>query len=265
MDEIMNNISRDHFVANFEELVAENQIQTASDVLISAEPEEQMLVIREAQPVLLERFVEALDREDRIEVIDQLTPKAREILLQVLEEAAKLGRIWTPDLPVEDVETAADLIEEAIEESIERYPELATTAEEPAALPGQMHFAIVDEHLRHSAPESAVVSVYSNPASAAQRELLESLGIDDHMLESALDPDEISRLEFDLKEQQTFIVLKRPNQEANGRPELLGISSIGILFQPNRMIIVTPDDEPLVDDGDRAESLQMLLLRIPWA
>ena len=262
MDEIMNNISRDHFVANFEELVAENQIQTATDMLISAEPEEQMLVIREAQPVLLERFVQALDREDRIEVIDQLTPEAREILLQVLEEVAKLGRVSTPDLPVEDVETAADLIEEAIEESIERSPEPATTAEEPAALPGQMHFAIMDEHLRRSAPESAVVSVYSNPASAAQREMLESLGIDDHMLESALDPDEISRLEFDLKEQQAFIVLKRPNQEANGRPELLGISSIGVLFQPNRLIIVTPDDEPLVDDGDRAESLHMLLLRI---
>ena len=92
MEEIMNNISRDHFVANFEELVIENQIQTATDMLISAEPEEQILVIREAQPVLLERFVQALDREDRIEVIDQLTPEARESLLQVLEEVAKLGR-----------------------------------------------------------------------------------------------------------------------------------------------------------------------------
>jgi magnesium transporter len=261
MDEIMNNISRDHFVANFEELVAENQIHTAADMLISAEPEEQILVIREAQAVLLERFVQALDHEDRIEVIDQLSPEAREILLQELEEAAKLGRVSTLDLPVEEVESAADLIEEAIEESIERAPEPAISAEEPAALPGQMHFAIIDEHLRRSAPETAAVSVYSNPASAAQRVMLESLGIDDHMLESALDPDEISRLEFDLKEQQTFIVLKRPNQEANGRPELLGISSIGILFQPNRLIIVTPDDEPLVDDGDRAESISMLLLR----
>ena len=262
MDEIMNNINSDHFVANFEELVAENQIQTATDMLISAEPEEQILVIREAQPVLLEHFVQALDHEDRIEVIDQLTPEAREILLQVLEEVAKLGRVSTPDLTVEEVETAADLIEEAIEESIERSPEPATIEEEPAALPGQMHFAIADEHLRRSAPESAVVSVYSNPANAAQRVMLETLGIDEHMLESALDPDEISRLEFDRKEQQAFIVLKRPNQELTGRPELLGISSIGFLFQPNRLIIVTPDDEPLVDDGDRAESLNMLLLRI---
>jgi magnesium transporter len=92
--------------------------------------------------------------------------------------------------------------------------------------------------------------------------MLESLGIDEHMLESALDPDEISRLEFDRKEQQTFIVLKRPNQEATRRPELLGIDSVGILLQPNRLIIVTPDEAPLVDDGDRAESLRMLLLRI---
>ena len=75
-----------------------------------------------------------------------------------------------------------------------------------------MHFAIMDEHLRRSAPEAAVVSVYSNPANAAQRVMLESLGIDEHMLESALDPDEISRLEFDRKAQQAFIVLKRPNR-----------------------------------------------------
>ena len=93
MDEIIQNISRDHFVANFEELVAENQIQTAIDVLISAEPEEQMLVIHEAQPVLLVHFVQALDREDRIEVTDQLSPEARQSLLDVLEEVAQLGRV----------------------------------------------------------------------------------------------------------------------------------------------------------------------------
>src|SRR5512138_1134619 len=108
MEEILNNISRVDFVANFEELVAENQIQTATDLLISAEPEDQILVIRQALPVLLERFVQALDREDRIEVIDQLTPEARESLLQVLEEAAKLGGAAAPDIPVGAAETAAE-------------------------------------------------------------------------------------------------------------------------------------------------------------
>jgi magnesium transporter len=125
-----------------------------------------------------------------------------------------------------------------------------------------MHFTIVGEHLRRSTPEEAIVSVFSNPSSAAQRDRLEALGIDDHMLESALDPDEISRLEYDPDEQSAFIVMKRPKQETNARPELLEISSIGMLFLPNRLIIVVPDEEPLIEEGDRAESLRTLLLRI---
>lgn len=262
MDEILNNISREHFVASFEELVAENQIQTAADMLISAEPEDQMQVIQQAQPALLERFVQALDDEDRIEVVDQLTPEARAILLQVLEEAAQLGSQQAPDMQEGEAETAAELIEEAIEESIERFPEPAVPAEEPEVLPGRKDFTIADGHLRRSASGTASITVYSNPTSAAQRELLDSLGIDDHMLESALDPDELSRLEYDHDEQHTFIVLKRPRQDEHGRPEQLGTVSIGILLQPERLTIVTPDDEPLIDEGDRAESLRMLLLRI---
>ncbi len=173
-----------------------------------------------------------------------------------------LSRVATPDLPVEVAGTAAELIEEAIEESIQRAPEPLTAAEEPAVLPGRMDFAIVDGRLRRATPGSAIVTVYSNPTSAAQRDLLESLGIDDHMLESALDPDELSRLEFDQEEQHAFVVLKRPYREDNGSPELLRIASFGLLLHPDRLTIVTPDDEPLVDEGDRAESIRMLLLRI---
>jgi magnesium transporter len=262
MEEILNNISDDHFVANFEELVIENQIQTAIDVLTSAEPEEQLLVIKEAQPVLLERFVQALDREEQIEVIEQLTADARASLLQVLEEVERLGHILAPSLPTGEMESAADLIEKAMEEMEERAPEPSMEVESLAIQPGEMHFTIVDEHLRRSTFDAAIVSVYSNPSSAAQREMLETLGIDDHMLESALDPDEISRLEFDQEDQQAFIVLKHPKQEVNVRPELIEISSIGMLFGPDRLVIVLPDEEPFLDEGDRAETLITLLLRI---
>ena len=83
------------------------------------------------------------------------------------------------------------------------------------------------------------------------------------MLESALDPDEISRLEFERGGTAGLHRLEAAaRRESNGRPELLGIASVGILLQPDRLIIVTPDDTPLVDDGDRAESLRRLLLRI---
>ncbi len=262
MDEILNNISDDHFVANFEELVIENQIQTAIDVLTSAEDEEQLHVIQKAQPVLLERFIQALDHEDRIEVIEQLTADARANLLQVLEDLEKLVRDTLPSQPQEEIESAADLIEKTMEEVVEWVLEPDSTLEETVSQPGEIHFTIVGEHLRRSSFEEAIVSVYSNPSSAAQRDKLEALGIDDHMLESALDPDEISRLEYEPDDKQAFIVMKRPKLEANGRPEVLEISSIGMLFQPNRLILVVPDDEPLIEEGDRAESLRTLLLRI---
>lgn len=262
MEEILNHISDDHFVANFEELVIENQIQTAIDMLTSAEDEEQLLVIQKAQPILLERFVQALDREDRIEVIEQLTADSRANLLQVLEELEEHDRVSTPSQPLEETESAADLIEKTMEEVLEWVPAQETILDETATQSGEMHFTIVGEHLRRSTAEEAIVSVFSNPSSAAQRDRLEALGIDDHMLESALDPDEISRLEYEPEEQQAFIVMKRPKQETNARPELLEISSIGMLFQPNRLIIVVPDDEPLIEEGDRAESLRTLLLRI---
>ncbi len=262
MEEIMENINQDHFVASFEELVFENQIQTAADMLISATPEEQGLLIKQAEPMLLERFVQALDHEDRIEVIDQLIPEARESLLQVLEEVAKISHDAAPDIPDEGAETAADLIEEAIEESIERAPEVSPAADAVLVVPGRMDFAILDGRLRRSAPGSSVVTVYSNPTSASQRELLNDLGIDDHMLESALDPDELSRLEYDQEDQRTFVVLKMPQRDVNNRPEMLGIDSFGILLHNNHLVIVTPDETSLVDEGDRAESLRMLLLRV---
>ena len=262
MGVFMTNVNRDQVVANFEELVSENQIQTATDLLISAEPEEQTLVIRQTQPMLLERFVQALDREDRVEVVDQLTLEARESLRHILAEVARPGRITAPETPEDGAGTAAQLIGEAIEEVIEREPEPSAAIEVIPESPGRMDFAILDGRLRKAAPASAAVTVYSNPTSAAQRELLESLGIDAHMLESALDPDEISRLEFDEEEQQTFVILKQPHREVNGSPESLGIASIGVLLRRDALIIVTPDDTPLVEDGDRAETPRKLLLRI---
>ena len=214
MGVFMRNISRDQIVANFEELVADNQIQTATDLLISAEPEDQVLVIRETRPNLLARFLQALDLEDKLEVTNQLTPEARQSLLQTLTRTAASER------PTVSPASGEFAVIRPAEEPAGRAPKASVTAEEPVALPGRMDFAIIDGRLRTAAPGSAVVTVYANPSSAAQRDQLESLGIDEHMLESALDPDEVSRLEFDEEERRTFIVLKRPRRDANGRPEL---------------------------------------------
>ncbi len=55
-----------------------------------------------------------------------------------------------------------------------------------------------------------MVTIYSNPTAQEQRALVEVFDIDEHALASALDPEEISRLEFDEESGETFIVWTRP-------------------------------------------------------
>ena len=43
---------------------------------------------------------------------------------------------------------------------------------------------------------------------------------------------------------------------------MLGIAAVGLFLRSNRLIIVTPDDAPVVSEGDRADSPHNLLLRI---
>ncbi len=86
------------------------------------------------------------------------------------------------------------------------------------------------------------ISVYTNPTTAEKAELLASLRIDEHTLASALDPDEISRIEHE--DHQTFIIWKRPNNVSFRELQMFEVSSIGIFLTPERMTLVLAEDSP---------------------
>jgi hypothetical protein len=65
-------MDRDQIVAGFEELVAQNQIQTAVDLLTSVRPEDQLFLVKHGDPALAGRFFQALDAEERLEVAGNL-------------------------------------------------------------------------------------------------------------------------------------------------------------------------------------------------
>ena len=79
------------------------------------------------------------------------------------------------------------------------------------------------------------ISVYTNPSADEKRELLESLRIDEHTLASALDADEISRIECD--GEQTFIIWKRPNNVSLRSQQMFEVSSIGMFLRPDRLTL----------------------------
>jgi magnesium transporter len=258
----MLNVSRDQVVAAFEELVLENQTQTAMDLLVSADPDEQLLIVTTSSPGVLHRLFQSLDVDDRLEVTRRLPEEIRESLLLALTGAVE--SIEGTELAEATSEAYLDTRE--LEELFEPFPEEAVeraTAPVVGVSPvaGRRDFALVEGRLREASPDAATVTVYANPSGPAQLQLLESLAIDEHTLASVLDPDEIARLEYDEADSLTFIVWKRPSRVTAERPELLGLTSVGVFLQPGRLTIVTAGDAPL-RDGDKAESLQDVLLRI---
>ena len=70
-------------------------------------------------------------------------------------------------------------------------------------------FDIVDKAIVLSDKEDNAIDFYLNPDEKEKQNILTSFDIDEHTLSSALDPDEVSRVEFETD--STFIIWKRPN------------------------------------------------------
>jgi len=57
-------------------------------------------------------------------------------------------------------------------------------------------FELIDGKLRSGDSDEAPIMLFSNPDHAERSWLLEHHKLDEHALASALDPDEVSRIEF---------------------------------------------------------------------
>ncbi|WP_339452668.1 magnesium transporter CorA family protein [Pseudomonas sp. EA_5y_Pfl2_R50] len=95
----------------------------------------------------------------------------------------------------------------------------------------------------------AEVMLFSNP-DAAERDLLHThFKVDEHALASALDPDEVSRIEF--HPDHLFLIWKRPENYSGGGSLAFEVSSCGLLFSPGQLLVIATDDTPLHGLGTR--------------
>jgi magnesium transporter len=93
--------------------------------------------------------------------------------------------------------------------------------------------------------ESGNIQVFMNPDENEKKYLIEQLKIDEHTLASALDPDELSRLEFE--PDHTALIFKRPRNYSGKNQLLFKVTSSGVFLFKERLIIVMTDDVPLFD------------------
>lgn len=101
---------------------------------------------------------------------------------------------------------------------------------------------IIRGGITEATSDEANVVVYSCLNELDRQEAIEKLGLDAHDLESALDPDEISRIEY-YEDGRYFIIWKEALQARFDESLRFDVLSVGIFLEPGRISFVTSAPE----------------------
>lgn len=104
---------------------------------------------------------------------------------------------------------------------------------------------ITDGKVTNGGQGETPIWVYTAPDEAERKYLIEQLKIDEHTLNSALDPDEMSRLEFE--PEHAAMIFKRPKHYTAEDNFLFRVLSTGVFLFSNRVVIVRADDAALFE------------------
>jgi magnesium transporter len=94
--------------------------------------------------------------------------------------------------------------------------------------------------------EDPSVLLFTSPTEEERARLIGEIGLDEHDLRSALDPDELGRLE--IEGAQATMILKAPRNFTSEDQLLFTVTSIGIFLSSRRLVVVTTDEIDLFDD-----------------
>lgn len=121
---------------------------------------------------------------------------------------------------------------------------------------------IENERIVEDGGSACPIEVYVNPDENEKRRLIEDYRIDEHTLASALDPDELSRLEFE--PEHIAIIFKQPKNYSAQDRLLFKVGSTGAFLFPEKLIIVQSLDLPLFEGRQflRVSSLPEIVLKL---
>lgn len=110
--------------------------------------------------------------------------------------------------------------------------------------------------------QECTVTLHIAPDEQTKRKLIEELQIDEHTLNSALDPDELPRIEFEPN--HVALIYKRPRNYSAADDFLFKVASVGLFLFKDRLIIVASENDGIFDARPvtKVRSLQHLALRL---
>lgn len=95
--------------------------------------------------------------------------------------------------------------------------------------------------MQETEAQRASVFVYANPDLQEKSYLINHLAIDEHTLHSALDPEELGRIEFEAN--HFAAIIKRPKRYCAQDNFMFKISSVGLFLFSDKLVVVTGEDE----------------------
>ncbi len=107
-----------------------------------------------------------------------------------------------------------------------------------------------------------LIYVYTAPNNEEKKLLIEKYKIDEHTLNSSLDPDELSRLEFE--PEHVAMIFKRPKHYATEDKFLFRVASTGVFVFKDKLITVSADEAPLFEGRPflKVQSIQDIVLKM---
>ena len=124
------------------------------------------------------------------------------------------------------------------------------------------NYIIAENKLTENGAGECPVSVYVCPDEKERKYLIENLKLDEHNVNSALDPHELSRVEFD--ETHTVLIVKRPKRYSSEDNFIFKISSVGLFVFPEKLIVILAEDVPIFDGREfqKVRSMSDIILKV---
>ncbi len=121
-------------------------------------------------------------------------------------------------------------------------------------------YDIVEGRLLPVEHDRGRILVYTHPEDHEKQQLIEGLEIDEHTLNSALDPHELARVEFE--QQHRALIIKRPKKYEADDNFHFKVTSIGLFLFADRLVCVLSEEVPIIE-GRKAgvRSLHEVLLK----
>jgi len=104
-------------------------------------------------------------------------------------------------------------------------------------------YKIVENKIVHDENGLGNIKIYNNPDETEKKFLVEEYKLDEHTLNSSLDADELSRIEFE--PDHLAMIFKIPKNYSAKEPLLFRVNSLGAFLFRDKLVVITNDEIPL--------------------